>query len=75
MTDNIIISALIIYMYLFGSFVTWFIMSRTGSSKSSERYWRNILSQDIKNAIDNGSEINAQGAYIIVKNGLKNDRI
>lgn len=72
MTDNIMISFLILYVYLLGSFVTWFILSRMGSSKSSEKYWRNILSQDIKNAIDNGSEINAQGAYILVKNGSNN---
>lgn len=72
MTDNIMISFLILYAYLLGSFVTWFILSRMGSSKSSEKYWRNILSQDIKNAIDNGSEINAQGAYILVKNGSNN---
>lgn len=35
--------------------------------KDCEQYWRNILSSEIKQAIDDQSEINAYGAYLLVK--------
>jgi hypothetical protein len=34
-----------------------------------EDYWRKIISSEVKEAIDNGSEINAYGAYLLIKNG------
>ena len=71
MIDTLIVSFVMIWMYAMGSVVTWFLMR--DRSPSSEAYWRNIISQDIDNAINNGSEINAYGAYLIAKNGLNND--
>ena len=38
--------------------------------QDSEQYWRDKLSSEIKQAIDNGSEINAYGAYLLVKGQL-----
>lgn len=35
--------------------------------EKSEQYWRNKLSSEIKEAIDSGSEINAYGAYLLIK--------
>ena len=37
------------------------------SHENYEQYWRNILSSEIKQAIDDGSEINAYGAYLLIK--------
>lgn len=37
------------------------------SYEDAEEYWRNKLSLEIKQAIDNGSEINAYGAYLLIK--------
>jgi len=37
------------------------------NDENSEQYWRNQLSSEIKEAIDSKSEINAYGAYLIVK--------
>jgi len=71
MIDTVIISFVMVWMYIMGSAVTWFLMR--DRSPSSERYWRDIISQDIDNAINNGSEINAYGAYLIAKNGINND--
>ena len=69
--DTVFIIAIMAYMYAMGSFVTWFLMR--DRSPFSERYWREIISQDIDFAIESGSEINAYGAYLIAKNGLRND--
>ena len=71
MIDFLFIAFIMIYMYAMGSFITWFLMR--DRSPSSEQYWRNIISQDIDSAIESGSEINAYGAYLIAKNGLRND--
>ena len=71
MIDTLIISFVMVWMYAMGSVVTWFLMR--DRSPSSEAYWRNIISEDIDAAINNGSEINAYGAYLIAKNGLNND--
>jgi hypothetical protein len=38
---------------------------RKGSFALEEQYWREIISKEIMDAIDNGSEINAYGAYLI----------
>lgn len=69
--DTVFIIVIMTYMYAMGSFVTWFLMR--DRSPFSEQYWRKIISQDIESAIENGSEINAYGAYLIAKNGLNND--
>ena len=69
--DTVFVIVIMAYMYAMGSFVTWFLMR--DRSPISEQYWRNIISQDIDSAIENGSEINAYGAYLIAKNGLRND--
>lgn len=71
MIDAVFISTLMILMYLMGSFVAWILMR--DKSPSSEKYWRNVISQDIESAINNGSEINAYGAYLIARNGSRND--
>lgn len=69
--DIVFTIVIMAYMYAMGSFVTWFLMR--DRSPFSEQYWRKIISQEIDLAIDNGSEINAYGAYLIAKNGLNND--
>lgn len=69
--DTVFVIVIMAYMYAMGSFVTWFLMR--DRSPVSEQYWRNIISQDIDSAIESGSEINAYGAYLIAKNGLRND--
>jgi hypothetical protein len=66
--DVIIISFVMVWMYLMGSAVTWYLMR--DRSPSSEDYWRDIISKEIDAAINNGSEINAYGAYLIAKNGM-----
>jgi len=65
--DVIIISFVMVWMYLMGSAATWYLMR--DRSPSSEDYWRDIISKEIDAAINNGSEINAYGAYLIAKNG------
>lgn len=35
--------------------------------KDCEQYWRDKLSSEIKKSIDEGSEINAYGAYLIIR--------
>lgn len=35
----------------------------------AEKFWRNKISQEIKEAIDSGSDINAYGCYLLAKNG------
>ena len=69
--EFIFIAFAMTYMYLIGSAVTWFLMRDRGPF--SERYWREIISKEIEVAINNGSEINAYGAYLLVKNGPRND--
>jgi hypothetical protein len=69
--DVIIISFVMVWMYLMGSAVTWYLMR--DRSPSSEDYWRDIISKEIDAAINNGSEINAYGAYLIAKNGMLYD--
>lgn len=69
--DIVFTIVIMAYMYAMGSFVTWFLMR--DRSPASEQYWRNIISQDIDSAIESGSEINAYGAYLIAKNGSRND--
>lgn len=69
--DIVFTILIMVYMYAMGSFVTWFLMR--DRSPFSEQYWRKIISQEIDLAIENGSEINAYGAYLIAKNGLNND--
>ena len=69
--DTVFIIVIMAYMYAMGSFITWFLMR--DRSPISEQYWRNIISQDIDSAIESGSEINAYGAYLIAKNGLRSD--
>ena len=69
--DIIFITIIMAYMYAVGSLVTWFLMR--DRSPFSERYWRDIISKEIDFAIESGSEINAYGAYLIVKNGPNND--
>ena len=69
--DIVFTIVIMVYMYAMGSFVTWFLMR--DRSPFSEQYWRKIISQEIDLAIENGSEINAYGAYLIAKNGLNND--
>jgi DNA-directed RNA polymerase subunit N (RpoN/RPB10) len=39
----------------------------TEMEKSEESYWRFIISNEILNAINSGSEINAYGAYLMAK--------
>ena len=68
--DTVFIVVIMAYMYAMGSLVTWFLMR--DRSPISERYWRDIISQDIESAIENGSEINAYGAYLLAKNGNNN---
>jgi hypothetical protein len=34
-----------------------------------EAYWRNILASEIKASIDSGSELNAYGAFLLVRDG------
>ena len=69
--DIVFTIVIMAYMYAMGSFVTWLLMR--DHSPFSEQYWRNIISKEIDLAIENGSEINAYGAYLIAKNGLNND--
>lgn len=71
MIDTLIISFVMVWMYLMGSLVTWVLMR--DRSPSSEAYWRDIISKEIDLAINDGSEINAYGAYLIAKNGVHND--
>lgn len=71
MIETLFISFIMVWMYLMGSAVTWFLMR--DRTPSSEKYWRRIISEDIDAAINNGSEINAYGAYLIAKNGTNND--
>lgn len=35
--------------------------------RQTESYWRNKIASEIRQAIDNGSEVNAEGAYLIAK--------
>ena len=44
-----------------------------GLRKQTESYWRNKIASEIRQAIDNGSEVNAEGAYLIAK-GKVNER-
>jgi len=69
--DIIIVSFVMVWMYLMGSAVTWYLMR--DRSRSSEDYWRDTISKEIDAAINNGSEINAYGAYLIAKNGMLYD--
>jgi len=71
MIDTVIISFFMVWMYIMGSAVTWFLMR--DRSPSSEAYWRDIISKEIDLAINDGSEINAYGAYLIAKNGINRD--
>ena len=71
MMDMLVISFVMIWMYLMGSLVTWFLIR--DRSPSSESYWRDIISKEIDLAINDGSEINAYGAYLIAKNGMNRD--
>jgi hypothetical protein len=70
MIETLFISFIMVWMYLMGGAVTWFLMR--DRSPASETYWRNIISKDIENAINNGSEVNGYGAYLIAKNGTNN---
>lgn len=38
-----------------------------------EKYWRNKIAQEIKDAIEGGSQINAYGAYMIALHGSADD--
>lgn len=38
-----------------------------------EKYWRNKIAQEIKDAIESGSQINAMGAYMIALYGSADD--
>jgi DNA-directed RNA polymerase subunit N (RpoN/RPB10) len=39
----------------------------TEMEKSEEGYWRLIISEQILNAINSGTQINAYGAYLLAK--------
>jgi len=42
-------------------------LTRCSLCAKSERVWRDKIASEIREAIDAGSEINAEGAYLIAK--------
>ena len=38
-----------------------------GLRKQTEEYWRKTIAQEIRSAIDGGTQINAEGAYLIAR--------
>lgn len=48
-------------------YVTFVDQTRCTMCSKTEAPWRNKIASEIREAIDSGSEINAEGAYLIAK--------